>query len=417
MKTSTQQSFLPFACVTALFVPSISAQTTDVHPRGIFDTPQPGLDAPLARTPADADDWSDKFHFSLSASVRSDGNIFLSDKGEESDVIFSVSPTLRYVSAEAGAAENTFAISYTPNFQVYSENTDRNNIGHSLSIRLDKSMPKTQIGFNLNYRKSSGSDRFVSGTIDRDSLSAGVTVSYLLSGKTRLNAGVNYDFDDFSNGSLFGNDTYAANLGLSYQATGKISLGPYLSYRVSEMSAGSLDQDSVSYGMKGTYEVSGKTAIHGSVGYSVDSFDGASSASDHSSLVWRIGASHALSSKTNIRASLYSGTKASYSFADSGYLATGVALSASHQLSSRLSCYVSGMYEQNDYFRASALGTSLDNDYYSIALGTRYQCASGLMLGANISYSSNKSSSSTAAVGQNDFDNLTFGVNASYDFW
>lgn len=398
--------------LTVFAMQSVSAQDADLHPRGLFNTPQPGLDAPITRTTADAESWKDRLHFSLSSSVRYDDNIYLTSMNEVSDVIFSVSPTLRFNSAEEGSATNTLSITYTPSFRVYADNSERNTVDHSLGIRLGKTMPKTQIGFDVTYAKSTGSDRFVSGTIDRDSLRVGVSLSRILTGKTRLDVGAHYNVDSFGSNALFGDESYGVNAALMYQATGKISVGPYMSYDISNMDQGSRDQDSIGYGLRFQYEVSGKTAITGSLGYSNRSFSGAGASGDYSSSSWGIGVSHALSAKTNIRASIYRKAKASYNFADSGYLSTGASLSAVYQQSVRLSHYATISYENDDYFKASPAGVLLDNDYYSITLGSRYRLENGLTLGANVTYRDN-----TASESLNDFSNFSFGINASYNFW
>lgn len=331
---------------------------------------------------------------------------------ERSDVVFSVSPTLKYSSAENGTAANILSIVYTPSFRMYADHTERNTVDHSLQLELSKRMPKTQIGFNMSYQKTSGSDRFVSGTVDRDSLSSGLSLSHTLTGKTRLDVDVSYNMDDFSSATLFGRETYGVSAALMYQATGKVTLGPYLSYGATDMSTGSIDQDHYSYGAKLTYQLSGKTAIMGSLGASIRSFSGTGASGDYSSAEWKIGASYALGAKTNIRASIFRKADASYSIADSGYLATGLVLSGTYQASERSSFYTTITFENDDYFKASAAGAVQDSDYQSFTLGSRYRWGNGLTLGADITYRENKS---TATV--NDFDNLSFGLNASYNFW
>ncbi|BDS07614.1 hypothetical protein NT6N_26540 [Oceaniferula spumae] len=392
-----------------------SAQTlNDVHPQGLFNTPQPGIDAPLTRTPADATSLKDHFHLSASAGVRYEDNIFLTSTNEKSDVITTISATLRFVSAEDGAAENTFSVAYSPSYSMYASDSDSNNLGHALTFTLGKEMPKTSIRFNLSYSKSSGSNRFVSGIVDHGSLNAGLSISHLLTGKTSLNLGFGYGFDNFGNGALFDNNSYNVRLGLRYQATGKISVGPYVSYRNTDLSdgGGSFDQAVYGYGVSATYRVTGKTTLTGSIGGSTNSFSDSGSGSDESALTWSIGANHQISEKTSIRASFYRNYKASYTFEDAGYLATGLALSATHTVSDRLSLYATVTYENDDYFRATNSSYRLEEDYYSLVLGSNYRFSNGLSVGANAKYQTNDS---TQAL--NEFDGLSFGITASYNFW
>ncbi len=396
----------------ALFASPAFAQNTDVHPRGLFETPQEGLGAPVPRTPSDAETLADRFSLSLSAGARYHSNIFHTSEDEESDVLFRVTPTLRFSTAEAGEAENTFAFSYSPSAVFYADHSDRNTVNHKVGLKLTKRMPKTSIGFNVDYVHSTGSDRFVSGFIDRDSLRTTLNVSHILTGKTRVDLGAYYNMDDFGNSSLYGDTTYGADLAFMYQVTGKLAIGPQIGYGVSSLDGGSRDHSFYSASLKFEYKATGKTNLTGNVGYSQRSFSGSGAAGDYSSMTWRIGASHALSNKTNLRASIYRSAKASYNHFDSGYLATGVSLSATHEISPRVNCYATLVYENDDYFRTSAAGVSLDNDYYAITLGGRYVLENGLTLGASATYSVNSSSRESY-----DFDNLSFGINATYNFW
>ena len=87
---------------------------TDIHPRGLFYTPQAGLDAPVPRTPSDAVGFKEHFHLSGGVSFKYDDNIFLTNKGEQEDFITSISATLRYESAAQGSAEHTISVAYSP---------------------------------------------------------------------------------------------------------------------------------------------------------------------------------------------------------------------------------------------------------------------------------------------------------------
>ncbi len=397
---------------TVLMTGPVLAQSTNVHPRGLFETPQEGIGAPVLRTPSDAETLIDKLRLSVTAGARYDSNIFHSRANEQSDILFTIAPTLRFSTAEADEAQNSFTFVYSPSAVFYTDHSDRNSINHRASFKLTKRMPKTSIGFGVDYTKSTGSDRFVSGLIDRDSLRATLNVSHLLTGKIRADFDAYYNLDDFGSSALYGDTTYGANLAFLYQLTGKLAIGPQVGYGVSSLSRGSRDHEFYSASVKFEYRATGKTQLTGSIGYSQRSFSGAGAASDYSSSTWRIGANHDLSGKTSIRVSIYRSAKASYNYIDSGYLATGLSLSATHQVSPRLNCYATMSYEEDDYFKASAAGANLDNDYYAITMGARYRLEGGLILGANATYRAN--SSDRAA---NDFDNFSFGINATYTFW
>lgn len=74
--------------------------------------------------------------------------------------------------------------------------------------------------------------------------------------------------------------------------------------------------------------------------------------------------------------------------------------------------YATLSYENDDYFRATNTGFSLESDYYNFTLGGSYRLQNGMALGASVGYSKNDDSQPL-----NDFDSLTFAINASYSFW
>lgn len=399
-----------------LFSPNGLAQTNDFHPDGLFKTPQEGMSVSQPRTPVGATSLVDMFHISLDAGVKYDNNIYLTDDNEESDVIFSISPILSFATAEPGTAASIFSFNYTPTARFYVDNSERDTVDHSLRLKFDQRLAKTQIGFELGYDKTSGSDRFVSGTIDRDAFHSAVSVSHILSGKTRLDFGAFYDIDDFDNSDLFDRKSYGGDIAVLYQATGKIALGPYFGYGRTTLNSGNVDQEYYEFGLRSEYEVSGKTAVSASIGGNVRSFDGSDGSGDESFFAWEAGISHELTAKTNLRASVYRNAKASYNFANSGYIATGLAVTASYAYSDRLSYYGTLSYEHNDYFRAASNGVNFDNNYYALRIGSRYRATDQLIVSAEAEYRENDSNSNANSQ-LNDFDNFLFSLNATYHFW
>jgi hypothetical protein len=218
---------------------------------------------------------------------------------------------------------------------------------------------------------------------------------------------------------LFGspdlNDIKDFNLSASvpYQLSGKTSLGPSLMYRHRDVANGS-NIDEYELGLSGSYKVSGKTNLTGTLGYNVQNFNGKDSAGNYTIPTWRIAGSHQISDKTTIRGSFYSNPKSSYNFDNAGYLATGITLSGSHQYSERTTFYAMGTYENDHYYETdkSGLNIGMNDNYYSITLGSSYMFNNGIRCGTNVTWRTNVS-----RYNLNNFDNLTFGLNASYNFW
>lgn len=469
-------------CLRYLVLPcmiqGLAAQEADLHPRGIFETPQEGFygadyyeqrrqekkrieqrrqeqrfqdegiyeegfyeDGLYARLPGstqDSDSWKDYFGLSISASVSGESNVFLNNEDEQSDIIFTIAPTLTFRTPGLFGEDNAISdyitprvsISYTPSYRMYSKNSELDGFNHSLRFNFnnaagfDISLPKTTISFDLDYNQSQGTSRFSNGFTESQRLSSGVRVAHALSGKTSLNFGARASLNNFDSADLIDDITYNFNAALMYQATGKISIGPYVGYGISNLSgsAGGLqntqDRHSYSAGATMNYQASGKTTFTGSVGWSTYEFSGpgatgaVTSGEGKSSVVWRAGVSHRLSPKITLRGSLWRDYKPSNNIVNTAYVATGLSLSAGYSQSDRLTHTATLTYENDDYFSDDPSGGTLNNDYYRITLGSNYRFNNGLSLGANVSSSAQSSNESA-----NNFDNWIFSLYANYVFW
>ena len=379
---------------------------------GIPESDLLGMGPRRAREESDLERFTDHLHFSLSGGVRYDSNIYLTSQNEVDDVIFSVSPSFSYRSGEGGSALNTFFLSYTPSFNVYTSNSDRDTIDHVASFRYGREMPKSQLNFSLNYSKNTGSDRYVSGTVNRDTLRAVLGYNYALTGKTRLDFSANSDIDVFDSGGLSNRAQYGLRTSLLYQITGKSSVGPSFNYGYSSLQD-SQDQNSYEIGLKFDYKASGKTSVSGTLGYNVLTFSGSDASSNQSILAWSVAGRYSITGKTSMSASFYRRPQLSYSYSNSGFIATGISFTANHKLSVRTSLFTMLSYENNDYYQTSEnAGTTSNNNYYTATLGARHQLDNGFSFGTNMTWRTN---STDETIRQ--FDNFTIGLNASYNFW
>jgi hypothetical protein len=424
-----------------------AAQDVDIHPSDLFETPQEGIEAPLPRSSRDADSWKDYTHLTLNAGVSGESNIFLdNDTNKESDVIFSISPTLSFSTPGIGSGDQKLSVYYTPSYRVYSNNSDLNNLDHTFRFSFDNdsqiTLPKTTISFDLGYDQTQSSDRLNGGLVGRDSLNAGVRVSHRLSGKTSLNLSASartnsYDSPDRINRSFDSGNTnqrsdvdllddvnYNFRASMSYQLTSKISVGPYVGYGITDVSGsgGGVDnnQDRTSYsaGITGSYAATGKTAFTGSVGWTSYEFDGPSSGSGsgNDSITYTIGLSHQLGPRTSLRASLWRSYKPSNTIGNTSYIANGASLSLNWRQSDRWNHSLSMTYENDDFFSDDPNGGGGTSDYINLRLSTRYQASDNLSFGASIS-SSTQNSNNTNDEALSDFENWIFSINANYIFW
>ncbi len=385
-------------------------EDTDYRQRGLFEG--------LASDDADADEkggegekFTDLIHFSLAGGIRYNDNIYLSESDEEDDFIFTVSPTLSIISGREGTAQNTYSFSYTPSFLFYADHSSEDTIDHRASFRFTKQLPKSKIAFDLDFTDTEGSDRHVSGSVGRTRLYGALHYNYLMTGKTRLDLMATTDLNDFNSAGYNDQDNYGLRASVLYQWTGKLAIGPSFGYRHTSVDVGQ-DQNAYDFGLKADYIATGKTILTGTLGYNVRTFDGSGAASDEGSMAWSIGARYAATGKTSLRATFFREPKVSYNFTSSGYMATGISLSASHRYSERVNFFGLISYENDDYYGTGVGGSTHESDYVTATLGGKYRMQNGLTVGANMTYRTKDSD-----FGYDEFDNFSCGINASYNFW
>jgi hypothetical protein len=234
-----------------------------------------------------------------------------------------------------------------------------------------------------------------------------------MTGKTQLDLSATTVIDLFDTVGMYDRRDYGIRASLMYQMTGKTSIGPSFHYGYTDIDNNN-DQSAYEFGLKGEYQATGKTALTGTVGYNLRTFDGSNASDDESTIAWSLGARYAATAKTNLTALFYRTPRMSYNFQDTGYMATGISLEATYMFSPRVHIFGVTSYENDDYYKTgnTGNGVSFDHDYFRATMGANYQMANGFMVGGNMTWRSN-----TADNSFSDYDNFSCGINASYSFW
>lgn len=386
------------------------------------------------------------FNASISAGVRYDDNIFLDESNEVEDVIWSVTPSFVLNNGGVDSAEHTLELRYTPSFQFYTDNTDRNTIDQFVGLYYGLNLAKTRVRASLSFSDTSGSNRFVGGTVDETFLDTRITVNHILSEKTRIDMSAGTRISIFDDSTLIDNDQSSLNVGLAYAYSPKLELGVDVGYTNDSVDRG-LDQEAVDVGISTTYIYSPKTRITGRVGYAIRSFDDGfsdlteptwslsatheataktriygrvgqelksfnSGIADSTDITWELGGVHRISDFITVNGSVYRASNPALNIEDAGFVATGVKLALNYQFSALASLGVSGAYENDDYFETGANAVDLDNDYYVFELNLNRTFSNGLILAAFTRWQEQTSNEI-----DNDFSNFTFGLNARYNLW
>ncbi|MBK1832306.1 outer membrane beta-barrel protein [Verrucomicrobiaceae bacterium R5-34] len=422
----TPRPFLYSLAIGAVTVPGVWAQTDPSlvnHPAvvpvgagldsvrgdGPMDLTEDSVSPEVAAAAEGSSDFSSLFTAAVRGSMRLDDNMFLTPDDEDSDVIITITPTLQLANDED--AKNTWSFAYAPSIISYLDNSNLNSVNNSFALELGTRLPKTEIDFSADYSEISGSDRFVSGQIDKTTYGAKLDLTHELTGKTRLDATLGYAKTDYETASLFDTTAYDLLLTWQYQYSGKISLGPYVSYGETEVDT-QPDHQAIGVGIKFDYEMTGKTAMIGKLGYENRSFSGPMAGSDHNLFTYEIGLSHEYSGKTEFQLMLYRRSNASYSIASSGYYGTGLFILGTHDMTDRLTLKSKLAYERDSYYATSTVSAAdLDSHYYEFNMGADYEFNDQCTFGMNFIWRSNDSETDSS-----DFDNLALELFSTYYF-
>ena len=352
----------------------------------------------------------DYFKFGVNVKAEYNDNIFLTDKGTVDDVIFRVSVPLELSNSQD--AENQWSLNYTPQFNFYADNSDQDGVDHFVNAGYKRIFQKTSVDFGVGYAKTTGADRFASGSIEKDSYTANLGLSHQLTGKSKLDLDLGFLADDFVSDSLFDRERFNARLNWQYQVTGKISVGPYIAYENATTDGdANPEQDAYSFGARGNYQALQKTTLIGYVGVEYRKFDG-DTLEDKTTPTFEFGAQHQLTGKTSLTGLLYHNIRASYSDAGQSYTATGINFLANYAATARINARAGMSYEHDNYFGTSSAATgSLDSDYVTFFVGGDYVMDCGVTLGSGLRYSNNSSDTQSR-----EFGNFIFNLDAGYSF-
>jgi hypothetical protein len=174
------------------------------------------------------------FQFGVSANATYNSNLFLAERGEESDVLLNLGPWIAYTTDPEGGA--TFAIDarYAPGYRKFFDHSQLDGLNHDFAASFRVLLPRTTIRTFFGYQKVATSDRLAGSFVEGTILRYGVSGSYQLAPRTSINARISAGSTSFDSGARNGSDIMSASIGAMWDATERWSLGPSLRYSVTE---------------------------------------------------------------------------------------------------------------------------------------------------------------------------------------
>ncbi len=359
----------------------------------------------------------------LSASVAYNDNIYLSESGEKSDTIFTISPGLEFASGEVG--RNKFSFRFVENFLMYMDESDNNaqlenfDATFSHGAEGDKLKLTTAAGFHHNQSVSSRDRR--NGKVVRSyNYYANAIASYLLGEKLSVRGGFKWTGTTYDNSRYDYNDRqqYAIPVYLYYAVTEKLNAGLTAEYRYVDLAAsgknkanaGTKDkpgtQDVWFLGLSAEGYVWSKLSLKGRIGYTTSDYNHRNIDGNDGSDTLGMSITADYKATEKLLTSLTVNRDFDLAGDASGITETGVTLRAVYTISEQWSANGSLGYRNDDYESSSR-----EDDYYMFSVGAAYAITDYASIYANYSLAVDDSNRSGC-----DYTNniITVGVSIRY---
>lgn len=358
----------------------------------------------VAKQSMDQSNWA--FKFGVTAGYEYDSNYRMSQRGLSQETgIFSVSPygTLTYGQPGHGV---DFNIRYAPEYRWFTEESIESVLNHNLSTSIGLNGAHSRISLSANYAKNEGGNIEVGGLVTSDIYGFKLTGNYDLSPKTSLGGYVGYDAYEYAIFNSY--EKFTAGAYMDYAVTPKFKLGVGLGYEGVDQDV-SVSHDAFSVGLRVNWAITAKTGISGSISGEYREFEGGESITTPT---FTLGAYYKPTPKVSTGLSLYRRANPSIGVVNTLMYATGAALSASYNISDRLSFSLSGGYEFTEYESSVGINNDREDKYLFIRPTIKYIFNSHLSANLFYQYSTNESSTGPAS----GFDRNQVGLYLSLAF-
>ena len=323
-------------------------------------------------------DWDSKYGANLSTGYSDNFRLSESDKINTSSSTLSISANL-----DGNTETSSLGIALAANGNSYSESDIDENTGHSLLFSASKRDERisTSLGLSINSQSTTDTELLDTGGIidgSRDTNSIFPGISFQFSERNSVSANLNLTDVSYDTVSLVEYTDNSVSLSWIHQIdeASEVSVSMRASNYEPEI-GGDTDTDGIDFGYN--LKVSERLNYGVSVGHTrVERPDDSEDGNDFALEV---------NYQSTERSSFAAVLSNSYQASGAGNVRDEDRLSLqwSHKLSDRTSLNLS----------ADAVGTD-DRDYYSVQLGSKYQYAKQINLGASIRYREQDTESSSA---------------------
>jgi hypothetical protein len=368
-----------------------------------------------------------RFQYRLKVELRAayDDNITLSETDPVDDYLFVIQPTISLGFGDITSHEgNYLGVDYSPSVHFYADHSNFNSLDHRARIEGRYRFSRLTIGLiqDIQSVESSDVDSSVNAgnivtksNIDiggRERLNAfttSVPISYDLSGKTSLTAGVYHTFTDYSN-NLINSEVVSADFGFNYSYSPKLVFGLNATGGENFVDAPSPDETFEQLHARASYELTGKLRANAAVGVEFRQFG--NDRGENVSPVFDIDLVYEPFDGTSVDLSANRQTLNSASLSNQDFNSTQLIVTLQQRFLQRVFANVSGGYQNHTYFSTvSGVSSTREDNYYFIAPGFDVRITNFFFAGLYYLHRQNDSSFNFFS-----FDENQFGARATFNF-
>lgn len=342
----------------------------------------------LAATPAFAAPFlaigeNAELFLTASTSVSFEDNIDFASTNEVSDEIFEFTPGLELIFGKSSLMSGSLSI--FERFIAYSDNTQYNDELFNALFKSSYDGAKLTLSTNASYRELNQTTQDVQAIIASTAIAAGANAELALTEKTKVGAGIQYSQTDYDPAVLADRTTYTVPVNYYFAIRPKLDLSAGVRYSSTDVDAASSDSDSFYFNVGARGEFTPKLTGNFNFGYTVRDADTTPGTDGDDTLFgFNVGLAYAYSPKTQI--TLDASNDFDTSSTGGGQEKSSITLGASNALTTAINLRASVTYQQIDY-----IGFARTDDFLIFSTSATYVLNEHVNFAASYSHYNNSS--------------------------
>ncbi len=168
------------------------------------------------------------------ADVVYNSNFYLTENNEDDEISAVITPWFKYISDPEGGAEVSLEANYRPQFMVFHDNSDLNDVNQAGDITLKWKGARTELTTYGWYEQVAGTDRLTNSYVEGALFTGGIRGVRQIAPRTALHAEATAAVTSYTSGGATEAQVYSAKVGASWRASERLSFGPTIGYTRAE---------------------------------------------------------------------------------------------------------------------------------------------------------------------------------------